>query len=153
MAKTKQDIKLLPKTDFHEVDPYTEAEIQQALATLPRTSYYYGVKAKEALKTWNQAKQQAKITRAQVWLESIKKKATKELTSEGDRKAWVEADDRVVAADVREIVAQAEYEHANLLVKQADDTFVAVRKAANLIEKETEAVRREAKYGGSTSEN
>lgn len=137
------------KPDVAKIEEFTADEIGRLLAVLPKTIYQYGIEAKKLLNVLNEAKNSSKKTRARVWLTSIvyKKQHPDELTSEGDRRAWVEAHDDVINADVAEIMAQSDYEMAVLRMEYADDLFTAVRKAASLIEKQEQAVRRNDRYG------
>lgn len=136
------------KPNANDLEPFAEPEIQSLLSNLPKTIYAYGVDKKDKFRLWEESKSQVKIQRALKMLESVALKERKQLTSEGDRKAWVDTRDEVINAESAEISAHGAYISAELLEKHAEDLFVAVRKAGSMIEKDNLNMNREGKYGG-----
>lgn len=136
------------KPNAADLEPFSEAEIQSLLSNLPKTIYAYGIDKKEKFTKWEEAKSQVKLQRALKMLEAGVLKARKDLASEGDRKAWVDSRDEVINAETAEITAHGAYIAAELLEKHAENLFVAVRKAASMIEQDNKSMARESKYGG-----
>lgn len=142
---TELQITFSDKPDVGSLEGFTEADIQRLLAVLPKTKMAYGEKAKQALQDYENAKSNSKQKRAVKHMEAMKQK--EKLSNATDRKQWVESQDEVIQTDIKEIQAKADYEMANIEYEYCDDLFTAVRKAANLIEKDQQMQRQAAKYG------
>lgn len=128
-------------------EQYTEEEIRILLSKMPSTIRVYSDILKEKERLLLENKNNVKLVRARVWTDSIALKDRKKLSSNDDRKAFVEMSEEVQKAEQDFINTQIDYKASEILLKQAENTFTTIRKIANLIEKDQSNVYRENKYG------
>jgi hypothetical protein len=135
------------KPDVDSLDGFSEDEVKSLLARMPKTAVIQGQKVKAALRFYEECKRDTKRLMAKHHMLAVAKKDIKGLTSAEDRKYWVLTRDEVKEAEDKELTAKIDYELEELKLKYCEDIFAAVRKTANLIEKEQGHVKDADRYG------
>lgn len=143
---TLPDIELAEKLDTSNLRQYTEVEILRLLASLPKTKYVYGAEVIEKGRILDEKKFELKRATAVAHIEANTYKDDLKLSSADDRKAYAMNDKRVVEAETEVVKASGDYEFAKLQFGYADDLFIAVRKAATIVEKQLEAQKQADQY-------
>lgn len=140
------DIELAEKLDTSSLRQYTEVEILRLLASLPKTKYVYGAEVIEKGKVLDEKKFELKRAMATAHIEANTYKDSLNLSSADDRKAYAMNDKKVIEAEVAVVEATGDYEFAKLQFGYADDLFIAVRKAATIVEKQLDAQKEADRY-------
>ena len=116
------------------------------LASLPKTKYVYGAEVIEKGKILDEKKFELKRAMATAHIEANTYKDSLNLSSADDRKAYAMNDKKVIEAEVAVVEATGDYEFAKLQFGYADDLFIAVRKAATIVEKQLDAQKEADRY-------
>ena len=140
------DIELAEKLDTSSLRQYTEVEILRLLASLPKPKYVYGAEVIEKGKILDEKKFELKRAMATAHIEANTYKDSLNLSSADDRKAYAMNDKEVIKAEVAVVEATGDYEFAKLQFGYADDLFIAVRKAATIVEKQLDAENEADRY-------
>lgn len=133
-----KDLQISPLMTITGDNRYNVMQIQELLSRMPQTIREYGEQAAEAMAEVEMRKADLKKARAIVMLEASVRKEQLGLSSEKDRVAYTDQDVRVVEAEISLIEARGNYESTKLKYEQADNTFVAVRKLASMIQADEE---------------
>ena len=136
-----KDLQISPLLTITGENRYSVMQIQELLSRMPQTIREYGERCANAMSDVDMKKYELKKQRAIVMLEASSMKEQLGLSSEKDRVAYVDQDERVVTAEIALIDAKGEYESLKLKYEQADNTFVAVRKLASMVQADEENQR------------
>lgn len=141
-----KDLQISPLLTITGENRYSVMQIQELLSRMPQTIREYGERCANAMSELDMKKYELKKQRAIVMLEASAMKEQLGLSSEKDRVAYTDQDERVVTAEIALIEAKGEYEGLKLKYEQADNTFVAVRKLASMVQADEENQRLYDKY-------
>jgi len=107
-------------------------ELLGLFRSLPYLMQIHLFKAIELQNDWELAKIEESEVKSELRLKSVELKNRKELTSEGDRDAWVLAQPAMRDARRKTLAAKKAYDIQNAWCKRLDDTFISARKAAQM---------------------
>lgn len=122
---------------------------EQLVGIIQRLPYVIRINADiliDRMYDWEMAKLEEKEVRSELKLESIKLKQSKELTSEGDREAWVDAQSRMRDAKRNTLSKMRDYKKQEAIWEELKNDFFATRKTAD-VSKDGEATIDRAQIG------
>ena len=141
-----KDLQISPLLTVTGENRYSVMQIQELLSRMPQTIREYGERCAEAMADVDMKKYELRKERAIAMLGASTNKEALGLSSEKDRVAYVDQSENVVRAEIALIEAKGNYESLKLKYEQADNTFVAVRKLASMIQADEENQRLHDKY-------
>ena len=141
-----KDLQISPLLTISGDNRYSVMQIQELLSRMPQTIREYGERCAEAMTDVDMKKYELKKSRAIIMLEASTNKEALGLSSEKDRVAYVDQSEVVVMAEIDLITAKGNYEGLKLKYEQAENTFVAVRKLASMIQADEENQKLYDKY-------
>lgn len=141
-----KDLEISPLLTISGENRYKVNQIQELLSRMPQTIREYGERAAEAMGTVELAKSNYKKALAAAQLVASQNKEDFGLSSEKDRQAWAINREEVAEAELSLQEAKIEYEGLRLKYEQSENTFVAVRKLASMIQADEENQQLYDKY-------
>lgn len=144
MSSTDSTDKLLSNID--KLPKLSEDQILRLLTVLPYKIEELANKINTLETLRDEVKADLKVKAGQAQLDSIALKQSKELLSEGDRKAWVAVQKDVIKAETDLIHAEYNLRAAEIIYERYVNTFVAARKIASLINESNNAQGMSQKY-------